>query len=45
MLYTMIKFFPNEQGKIHGGNKVKKVIADGILIKEKRIILCSSNIP
>ena len=34
-LYDDPNFFPNEQGKIHGGNKrVEEVIANGILIKE-----------
>ena len=34
-LYDDPNFFPNEQGKIYGGNKrVEEVIADGILIKE-----------
>ena len=34
-LYDNPNFFPNEQGKIYGGNKrVEEVIVDGILIKE-----------
>ena len=34
-LYDDPSFFPDEQGKISGGNKrVEEVIADGILIKE-----------